>query len=128
MPVDTAIQNLLDGLGNLGTGTLNQLSPAEARELMEGFIDMGTPGPEMASVEDRTVPGPGGEIPVRVYLPAAETPRAGLVYFHGGGWVIGSIRTHDATCRHLAHVSGAAVVSVEYRLAPEHRYPAAAED
>src|SRR5437868_6672300 len=83
-------------------------SLAEARELMEGFVGVGTPGPEMASVDDRTVPGPGGEIPVRVYLPAAETPRAGLVYFHGGGWVIGSIRTHDATCRHLAHVSGAA--------------------
>ena len=92
----------------------------------------GPPPTEVARVEDRTAPGPGGDIPVRIYWP--QTPQADarslplVVFFHGGGWVICDLDTHDETCRTLANGSGAIVVSVDYRLAPEDRFPAAAED
>ena len=83
----------------------------------------------MASVTDRTIPGPAGDIPVRVYVPTDEPgPRPVLVYFHGGGWVIGDLDTHDGTVRAIAEGSGATVVSVDYRLAPEDPFPAAIDD
>ena len=83
----------------------------------------------VASVENRTVPGPAGEIPVRIYRPSDDgARRAGVVYFHGGGFVICDLDTHDGACRRLANVVDAVVVSVDYRLAPEHRWPAAADD
>src|SRR3546814_7041355 len=91
---------------------------------------MSVPG-EVDRVDDRHVPVPeGDDIPVRVYTPAdAVAGEAGvLVWFHGGGWVIGDIATADATCRALANRSGAVVVSVDYRLAPEHQAPAALDD
>jgi acetyl esterase len=81
------------------------------------------------AVADHRAPGRGGDIPVRLYTPAsAPSPGPLLVYFHGGGWVQGSVATHDAGCRLLAHLSGVRVLSVDYRLAPEHPYPAAAQD
>ncbi|MFN0148109.1 MAG: alpha/beta hydrolase, partial [Dehalococcoidia bacterium] len=82
----------------------------------------------VASVEDRRIPGPGGEIPVRIYRPSNAATLPALVYFHGGGWVIMDIETHDGLCRALANAAGCVVVSVDYRLAPEHKYPAASED
>jgi len=83
----------------------------------------------VARVEDRTVPGPAGDIPVRVYLPVEDgETRPGIVYFHGGGFVICDLDSHDGACRRLANEVNAVVVSVDYRLAPEHRWPAAAED
>ncbi len=83
---------------------------------------------EAVPFEDRTVPGPGGAIPVRVYRPDASAAAPVLVYFHGGGWVVGSIATAHGTCSTLARLAGCVVVSVDYRLAPEHRFPAAVED
>jgi acetyl esterase len=83
---------------------------------------------KLAEVEDRRIPGAAGEIGVRVYRPEGRAPLPALVYFHGGGWVIGSLETHDGACRELANRVGCVVVSVDYRLAPESRYPAAAED
>jgi len=81
------------------------------------------------TVTDHVAPGRGGDVPVRLYVPAAApTPGPLLVYFHGGGWVQGSVATHDASCRLLAHLSGVRVLSVDYRLAPEHPYPAAVHD
>lgn len=81
------------------------------------------------AVSDHQIPGRGGEIRARLYAPeAAEAPGPLLVYFHGGGWVQGSVATHEASCRLLAHLSGVRVLSVDYRLAPEHPYPAAVED
>ena len=80
----------------------------------------------VARVEDRRIPGPAGEIAVRLYAP--EDPRGLVVYFHGGGWVIGSLETHDLPLRTLANEAGCSVLSVDYRLAPEHRHPAAVED
>jgi acetyl esterase len=81
------------------------------------------------AVSDHRAPGRGGDIPVRLYVPEAAAARGPLlVYFHGGGWVHGSVATHDPSCRALAHFSGVRVLSVDYRLAPEHPYPAAADD
>jgi acetyl esterase len=86
------------------------------------------PGEPVAHVEDVAVPSPNGDIPVRVYRPESSTRLPALVFFHGGGWVIGSVDGSDPTCRSLANRAGCTVVSVEYRLAPEAKFPAAAED
>ena len=126
MPLDPKVQELLADIGD--AAALSEVSVAQARELIEVFSEQDGPGPDLATVEDRTVPGPAGEIPVRVYTPFGAAPHPGVVYFHGGGWVIGSIRSHDAICRRLADAAGVTVISVEYRLAPEHRFPAAADD
>jgi acetyl esterase len=78
---------------------------------------------------DRTVAGAAGPLPARLYVPlGAETPGPLLVYFHGGGWVEGSAATHEPSCRLLAHLAGVRVLSVDYRLAPEHPFPAAVDD
>jgi acetyl esterase len=84
---------------------------------------------EVHSVEDGAVQAPDGRhIPVRFYDPGAPRPRPAIVYFHGGGWVTGSIATHDNLCRALANATKALVIAVEYRLAPEHKFPAPLED
>lgn len=86
------------------------------------------PRPEVHALADHVVPGPGGDIPVRVYYPTGGDRLPALVFAHGGGWSICSIETHEGLCREIANRSGCAVVSVEYRLAPEHVFPAALED
>jgi acetyl esterase len=88
---------------------------------------LGAPG-RVGRVEDRAIPGPAGEIRLRVTAPAGAGPFPALIYFHGGGWVAGNLDTHDALCRAITNAAGIAVVSVDYRLAPEHPYPAAVED
>lgn len=93
----------------------------------EGFGMAGPPEP-VARVEDRAIPTPGGLVPVRIYWPNVDAHLPVLLYFHGGGWVFGNPAWVDGPCRSLANGSGCMVVSVDYRLAPEHRYPAAAED
>ncbi len=82
----------------------------------------------LPKVEDRRIPGPAGEILVRIYYPPNPGPLPVIVYYHGGGWVVGSIGTHDVLTRYLAKTSGAIVVSADYRLAQEHPFPAAVED
>ena len=90
---------------------------------------MSGPGPEVAEVRDLEVPGPGGPIPVRVFRPRRRADRSPLVaYLHGGGWVMGSLDGFDPVCRALANASGAIVACIDYRLAPEHPFPAAADD
>ena len=127
MPLDPGLKLVLDQLAANPGPQLHELPVAEARVFFE---QMQLPRPEVkiAKVEDRRIPGPAGEIPVRIYRPDARGLLPALVYFHGGGWVIGSIETHDGSCRELANRVGCTVVSVDYRLAPEHRHPAAAED
>jgi acetyl esterase len=105
-----------------------------ARRRKEAAVTAGPPIP-MARVEDVEIPGPAGTIPARLYAPRSAgdgpTPQGGgalLVYYHGGGWTICDLETHDGTCRFLAASSGASVLSVDYRLAPEHPFPAAVED
>jgi acetyl esterase len=86
------------------------------------------PPPAVGRVADRTVPGPGGPIPVRLYTPFGIGPFPLTVYFHGGGFVLGNLDSHDAACRHLCLNSGSIVMAVDYRLAPEHPFPAAPDD
>jgi acetyl esterase len=84
--------------------------------------------PAVGSVTDLTVPGPAGDIPARRYLPASDGPVPTIIYFHGGGYVVGGLETHDRLCRLLTRESNCGVLSVAYRLAPEHPFPAAVED
>ncbi len=107
-------------------------TPPEAREGMRRSRPFLQPdAPEVGKLENLSCPGPAGDIPLRLYRPMTPN-RAGaggaLIYFHGGGWVIGDLESHDVLCRDLANQSGATVVSVDYRLAPEHRFPAASDD
>jgi acetyl esterase len=88
----------------------------------------GLPAHDVYAVEDRDIPGPAGSIPVRVYRPSAEAPLPIVVWFHGGGWVTGSLETHDNLCRLLCDDANVIVVSVDYRLAPETKFPGAADD
>jgi acetyl esterase len=128
MPLDPQARALLDQFEEQGLPPLEQMTVAEAREMIAGFKDlMGPPG-EVATVEDRTIPGPGGALGIRVFRPLGEPPFPVLMYFHGGGWVTASVAVADTPCRTLANVTGAVVVAVEYRLAPEHTCPAALHD
>jgi acetyl esterase len=129
MPLDPQVKVLLEQLVAAGGPALDEMSPEEARTMFVAIAALAGPPEEVASVDDRQIPGPAGNIPVRIYTPAdGAAPRPAIVYFHGGGFVIGNIDSHDATSRQLANLVGAVVVSVDYRLAPEHRSPAAAED
>ncbi|HEX6229738.1 MAG TPA: alpha/beta hydrolase [Solirubrobacterales bacterium] len=107
------------------------LPPVQARAevLADARAGCGRPIP-MASVRELEIPGPAVSLPARLYLPhaAQPPPRPLLLYFHGGGWVVGDLETHDSVCRFLAAHSGATILSCDYRLAPEHPYPAAVED
>jgi acetyl esterase/lipase len=109
------------------------VSPAEARELyLKGRFVSNPEPPELASVEPLTIPSPAGSIPARIYTPTrlrkVNGLAPGLVFFHGGGWVIGDLDSHDVVCRKLADEGELMVVSVDYRLAPEHKFPAAVDD
>jgi len=117
----------LDQLAALGGKPLHEMTPVEARAL---GLPPELAGPErpLHSVVDRTVPGPAGPIPVRVYTPTPGSRLPGLIFFHGGGFVIGTLDSSDRVCRNLAHLAGRVVVSVDYRLAPEHKFPAAVDD
>jgi acetyl esterase len=128
MSLDPQVKALLDQMAALNLPAISTLSPEAARQQVEMTRAAAPPGQPVHQVEDRTIPGPAGEIPIRIYRPADDGPLPALVYFHGGGWVICNIGTHDAVCRSLANGSGCVVISVEYRLAPEHPFPAAAED
>jgi acetyl esterase len=79
-------------------------------------------------VRDLKIPGPACEIPIRIYSPTAQSPAPALIYFHGGGWVLGDLESHDHVCRALANSASCVVLSVDYRLAPEHKFPAAVDD
>ena len=111
---------------------LEQQTPAEARDGMARSRAILTPDPpDMAEVRNLAASGPAGPIALRLYRPRGAAPSAilpALIYYHGGGWVIGDLDSHDVLCRELANGSGASVISVDYRLAPEHRYPAAVDD
>ena len=86
------------------------------------------PRPDVAAVEDRAVPGPRGSVPVRIYRPDQGEERPVIVFFHGGGFCVCSVETHDVLCRQICLGTGAVVVSVDYALAPEHKFPAAPDD
>jgi acetyl esterase len=127
MPLAPAARTMIDQLEAAGVPPLWEL-PLEQARSAGALMGMMDEPPAVASVEDRVIPGPAGDLPVRIYTPDGSKPRAVVAYFHGGGFVFCSIETHDGTCRRLANVTDAVVVSVEYRLAPEHCFPAATDD
>jgi len=128
MPVDPQAQIFLDMLAAMNVPSVHTQTVAEARAMIEASRQLDGPPEPIHKIENRTIPGPAGELPVRIYTPEGDGPFPVLVFFHGGGWVICSLDTHDGVCRSLANQAQCIVVSVDYRLAPEHKFPAAAED
>lgn len=131
MTLDPQVARYLQAEQQIGVAEGEPPSLAEMRRASIQSILAEAGEPErVAAVQDRVLPGPGGELPVRIYTPA--TAGAGtlpaLLYFHSGGWVLGSIEGHDPICRALANHAGCLVISTDYRLAPEHPFPAAPED
>ncbi len=123
---------LLELIARRGVPPTHLLSPADARAY---YRDRGPltqpPAPAVAAVRELHAAGPHGRVPLRLYRPLGSNDTEALpalVYFHGGGWVIGDLDTHDTLCRELANGAGCAVVAVDYRMAPEHRFPAAVDD
>ena len=128
MPLDPRVKRFLD---LLAAGNPPDARSATVEERRKGLISlMQFAGPPLAleRIEDRTLPGPDGALRVRLYSPSKADILPGLIYFHGGGLVAGTLETHDCIGRALCNSSGVRVVSVDYRLAPEHRFPAAVED
>jgi acetyl esterase len=132
MAVDPQMQVVLKGAANSGLPAYCTVSAAEARRLYkETRAALSPPVPEVEAVRELAAPGPVGPIPLRMYRgidTAAGAPLPVLVYFHGGGWTIGDLDTHDIVCRTLANNARCAVVSVDYRMGPEHKFPAAVDD
>ena len=101
---------------------------AEARASYDALVKVLPPAAPVARVEERVIDGPGGPLMLRLYTPEGTGPFPVVVFFHGSGFVLCSLDTHDGMCRNLCGGAGALVISVDYRLAPEHRFPAAPED
>jgi len=127
VPLDEESSALLAGMAARGIGPLHQMTVEEARSLGKALAQNRGPGPEVVRATDDVIPADNREIPVRLIVPHAA-PRAVIVYFHGGGWVLGGLDEFDTLGRQIAVKTGATVVLVGYRLAPEHPYPAAVED
>jgi acetyl esterase len=127
MSLDPQAKSFLDTIAGFGGPPLEQLPLADARKVPLGLIEFGGSEETMAEVQNCSILGPG-PIAVRVYRPVKKETLPALMFFHGGGFVICNLDTHDRLCRSLANASGCAVVSVDYRLAPEHKYPAAVDD
>jgi acetyl esterase len=131
MALDPESQRLIDLMAAANRPGWNTLSPQAARDLYLS-LRPGAQGPRPADVTvvDRTIPGPAGELPVRIYRPASasDAKLPALVYAHGGGWVFGNLDSHDVLCAQLALEAGIAVFHVDYRLAPEARFPGAFDD
>ena len=126
MPLDPQAQQVMDQMEALGLPPAHTVTPVEARANSKARPR--ATGPEVARVEDLRIPGPDEEVPVRVYTPEGSGPFPVLVWFHGGGWVVGDLDNADGTARHLAVGANCVVVSVDYRLAPETKFPGPAED
>ncbi|CAM5399709.1 putative lipase LipH [Streptomyces spiroverticillatus] len=124
MPIEPALEQFLDQVPQLDW-SLDPVSFREQSAARLALLPVTTPLPK---VEDGVIPGPGGEIPVRFYHPSADPDLPVTVFCHGGGFVIGDLESHDALCRTTAKESGSIVMAVDYRLSPEHAFPAALED
>jgi acetyl esterase len=130
MPLDPAAASIIEMLEQVFPRTSSPDDDAVAFRAQADAMPRVPPTEDVASSVDRTIPGEAHAIPVRIYEPIGDSarPRPGVVYYHGGGWTICGLDTHDSGCRRLANEIGAVVVSVDYRLAPEHKHPAAADD
>lgn len=130
MPLDPQAKALLDFVGITTMPGVETMTPEAARERAKMFLEarkqMGIE--PVHNVRDSTIPGPAGEIPIRIYSPDIPRPAPALIYFHGGGWVLGNIDGHDNVCRSITNRAQCMVISVDYRLAPEAKFPAAVED
>ena len=131
MPLDARVRRFLDTLAASGAASTLALSVDERRRSLAQLLGFSGPAKAVGAIENRTLPGQASELRIRIYSPAgigAQELSPGLVYFHGGGLVAGSIDTHDGICRALTVASRCRLVSVDYRLAPEHPFPAAIDD
>lgn len=132
MAIDPQMQGVIERVNNSGLPPYYTVSAVEARRLYKETRAVLSPEvPEVDEVRDLAANGPAGPIPLRLYRglgTAADAPLPLLVYFHGGGWTIGDLDTHDIVCRTLANRARCAVVSVDYRMGPEHKFPAAVDD
>ncbi len=127
--LDPQIAEMLAARKHDDIAPMHALEPAKTREIWNPLmIQSGGPIEEVADIENRVIAGPAGELALRIYTPQGQPPFPVLVYFHGGGWVIGNLDTHDSVSRTLARHASCVVVSVDYRLAPEHKFPAAVDD
>jgi len=127
MPLHPVVQKVLDGMKASGWKGIAQTTPQEARQFMAARTPLFGEGPEVGKVETLEIPTRAGKIRGRVLLPKAA-PRALVIFYHGGGWVIGGIDESEIIARFMVEKTGAGVVLVDYRLAPEHPYPAPLED
>ncbi len=132
MTLDPQAKSVIEQFSRAQLPAYSAVGAVAARLLYrESRAPLTPPKPELAAVEDRRIDGPHGAVPLRLYRPgggAAEQELPALVYFHGGGWTIGDLDTHDVICRTLAATAGCAVVAVDYRLAPEHKFPQGLDD
>jgi acetyl esterase/lipase len=132
MQLDPDAESLLAMIRAAGRPPFETLTPEEARQVFTAGRKATAPDPqEVAEVRDLACPGPLGEIRLRAYRPrgtAAAEVLPALIYFHGGGWLLGDLDSHDAACRHYANGARCRVVSVDYRMAPEHKFPAAVDE
>src|SRR5215813_15554117 len=123
------IREVLRAMAEAKLRPVEEMTPAEAREQVEATARARKAEPlPVRRVEERMIPGPEGEIRLRLYWPRAAAPIPAIVYYHGGGHVIGSLDTHDFVARNLCAGAEALVASVDYRMGPEHKFPAAVED
>lgn len=127
MPLDPQARAFLEAAASAGVPEIGSMPAAQIRKIYHAMSANMPAGPELCRVENAVIPTETGGIPVRTYHPSAE-PSGLMVYYHGGGWTIGTIDLFDATVRRLALKTGCAIVSVDYRLAPEHPFPAAVHD
>jgi acetyl esterase/lipase len=128
MPLDQRVQRFLNLLAAGNPPDARSATVEERRNGLVSLMKFAGPPPALERIEDRALPGPDGALRVRLYSPSGSKILPGLIYFHGGGLVAGSLDTHDGIGRALCDSGGVRVVSVDYRLAPEHRFPAAVED
>ncbi|MEZ5234618.1 MAG: alpha/beta hydrolase [Acidimicrobiales bacterium] len=128
MTVDPQTRALIDLMASFGLPRPETMKAPDVREMFAAGRDTRPAGPKLARVEDVTVGGATGELAARIYAKSAKAPLPAIIYFHGGGWVLGDVDGDDPACRQLAASSGAMVISVDYRHAPEHRFPAATDD
>jgi acetyl esterase len=129
MPLDKQAELFLKQINETGMPPLNEMPVAEARAAYRSLVAQhGIAAEPLANISNRVIPGPNGSIPLRIYTPHGSRPLPVLVYFHGGGWVLGNLDVVHGACTVLANHAYAIVVAVDYRLAPEHRFPAAVED
>ncbi len=127
MPLDPQIRAILDQMASLPP--FESLSVEDARkQTIERSAAGKLPTLPVAAVVNRVIPGPGGDLPVRIYTPKGKGPFPLMVFFHGSGFVVCNLDTHDGTARNLCNAGGCVVVSVDYRLAPEHKFPAGPDD